>query len=205
MNAELKGHGISNLISGITGGVPNYLCYSSSVTYFKCNGGSKYVRVRGVSVLGVVGVVLYSTSKHSYLFHLNVIYMLFYIYHTLQFSIIMIEFVLHIVNPNSIVSRYFLFFPYIIILYCIPYLHLHNHSLLCIDIFKFFYLFIFKSWWVSIGSSDWIIFLYRTVCRLEVLLLLVCYEYYASLNVILTLPLLHIKLLLYCITIHSTA
>jgi MFS superfamily sulfate permease-like transporter len=41
MNAELKGHGISNLISGITGGVPNYLCYSSSVTYFKCNGGSK--------------------------------------------------------------------------------------------------------------------------------------------------------------------
>lgn len=43
MNAELKGHGISNLISGITGGVPNYLCYSSSVTYFKCNGGSKYV------------------------------------------------------------------------------------------------------------------------------------------------------------------
>ena len=61
MNAELKGHGISNLISGITGGVPNYLCYSSSVTYFKCNGGSKYVLlctclIGGVRTVRVVGV-----------------------------------------------------------------------------------------------------------------------------------------------------
>ena len=59
MNAELKGHGISNLISGITGGVPNYLCYSSSVTYFKCNGGSKYVVVCAVCTVCTVHAVLY--------------------------------------------------------------------------------------------------------------------------------------------------
>jgi SulP family sulfate permease len=29
MNKELKAHGISNIVSGFTGGVQNYLCYSS--------------------------------------------------------------------------------------------------------------------------------------------------------------------------------
>ena len=71
MNAELKGHGISNLISGITGGVPNYLCYSSSVTYFKCNGGSKYVLVCTVRAVRAVLYVLYV------LYGLYVLYVLY--------------------------------------------------------------------------------------------------------------------------------
>jgi SulP family sulfate permease len=41
MNQELVAHGYSNAISGILGGLPNYLCYSTSVTYFKCNGRGK--------------------------------------------------------------------------------------------------------------------------------------------------------------------
>ena len=79
MNAELKGHGISNLISGITGGVPNYLCYSSSVTYFKCNGGSKYVRVGGVRTCrgctcsrGCWGCTVLYLNTLIYLLYLNV-------------------------------------------------------------------------------------------------------------------------------------
>ena len=30
MNKELKAHGISNILSGIGGGLQNYLCYSNS-------------------------------------------------------------------------------------------------------------------------------------------------------------------------------
>jgi SulP family sulfate permease len=41
MNKELKAHGVSNIISGVFGGLQNYLCYSNSVTYYKCNGGGK--------------------------------------------------------------------------------------------------------------------------------------------------------------------
>ena len=39
MNNELKAHGISNILSGMCGGLQNYICYCNSVTYFKCNGG----------------------------------------------------------------------------------------------------------------------------------------------------------------------
>lgn len=38
MNNELKAHGWSNLVSGFCGGLQNYLCYSNSLLYFKCNG-----------------------------------------------------------------------------------------------------------------------------------------------------------------------
>eukprot|EP01034_Spumella_vulgaris_P030351 gene30351-37553_t len=41
MNQELIAHGYSNIISGICGGLQNYLCYSNSLLYFKCNGGGK--------------------------------------------------------------------------------------------------------------------------------------------------------------------
>ena len=39
MNKELKAHGISNILSGCTGGLQNYVCYCNSVTYYKCKGG----------------------------------------------------------------------------------------------------------------------------------------------------------------------
>lgn len=38
MNNELKAHGWSNLVAGLCGGLQNYLCYSNSLLYFKCNG-----------------------------------------------------------------------------------------------------------------------------------------------------------------------
>uniref|UniRef100_A0A7S2CMB3 Cyclic nucleotide-binding domain-containing protein n=1 Tax=Octactis speculum TaxID=3111310 RepID=A0A7S2CMB3_9STRA len=41
MNHELIVHGWSNLLSGVFGGLQNYLCYSNSVLYYKCNGGGK--------------------------------------------------------------------------------------------------------------------------------------------------------------------
>ncbi len=41
MNRELVAHGYSNVLSGLTGGLQNYLCYSNSLLYFKCNGGGK--------------------------------------------------------------------------------------------------------------------------------------------------------------------
>jgi SulP family sulfate permease len=41
MNRELVVHGYSNLISGIFGGLPNYLVYSNSLLYFKCHGGGR--------------------------------------------------------------------------------------------------------------------------------------------------------------------
>eukprot|EP01041_Mallomonas_annulata_P003001 gene3001-5879_t len=41
MNKELIAHGVSNIVTGCIGGLQNYLCYSNSVLYFKCNGGGK--------------------------------------------------------------------------------------------------------------------------------------------------------------------
>lgn len=41
MNNELTAHGVSNLLSGFLGGLQNYLCYSNSLLYFKCNGQGK--------------------------------------------------------------------------------------------------------------------------------------------------------------------
>ena len=88
MNAELKGHGISNLISGITGGVPNYLCYSSSVTYFKCNGGSKYVLyvcLRGCTCC----TVLHRTVSYYTVIYCTVLILVLVITLTLKFVLIL--------------------------------------------------------------------------------------------------------------------
>ena len=42
MNAELIAHGASNVLSGIFGGLQNYLAYSPSVVYMKSSGGGKW-------------------------------------------------------------------------------------------------------------------------------------------------------------------
>lgn len=39
MNKELIAHGYSNLLVGVLGGLQNYLCYSNSLLYYKCQGG----------------------------------------------------------------------------------------------------------------------------------------------------------------------
>ena len=41
MDHELIAHGYSNLVSGILGGLQNYLCYSNSLLYYKCRGKGK--------------------------------------------------------------------------------------------------------------------------------------------------------------------
>lgn len=41
MNSELIAHGYANIAAGFCGGLQNYLCYSNSLLYFKCNGGGK--------------------------------------------------------------------------------------------------------------------------------------------------------------------
>jgi len=41
MNRELAVHGWSNILSGLVGGLPNYLCYTNSLLYFKCQGGGR--------------------------------------------------------------------------------------------------------------------------------------------------------------------
>jgi sulfate permease, SulP family len=50
MNAELIAHGFSNALSGMFGGLQNYLCYSNSALYAKTGGGGK------VSSLAIVVV-----------------------------------------------------------------------------------------------------------------------------------------------------
>lgn len=52
MNAELIAHGASNAISGIFGGLQNYLAYSPSVVYMKSSGGGQW------SSLSVAGTTL---------------------------------------------------------------------------------------------------------------------------------------------------
>ena len=52
MNAELIAHGASNALSGIFGGLQNYLAYSPSVVYMKSSGGGKW------SSLSVAGTTL---------------------------------------------------------------------------------------------------------------------------------------------------
>jgi len=41
MNHELKVHGWTNILCGLVGGLPNYLCYSNSLLYWKCQGGGR--------------------------------------------------------------------------------------------------------------------------------------------------------------------
>lgn len=58
MNNELIAHGVSNMISGLTGGLQNYLCYSNSLLYFKCNGSgqvSGYLLAVVTSIFFIIG------------------------------------------------------------------------------------------------------------------------------------------------------
>ena len=41
IDRELKAHAYSNLLAGLLGQCQNYLCYSNSVLYFRCNGNTK--------------------------------------------------------------------------------------------------------------------------------------------------------------------
>lgn len=41
MDKELVNHGYTNILSGMLGGLQNYLCYSNSLLYFKCKGKGK--------------------------------------------------------------------------------------------------------------------------------------------------------------------
>ncbi|KAL7520734.1 hypothetical protein ACHAWX_005444 [Stephanocyclus meneghinianus] len=52
MNAELMAHGYSNALSGIFGGLANYMAYSNSVIYSKANGGGT------ASSLGIVAATV---------------------------------------------------------------------------------------------------------------------------------------------------
>eukprot|EP00457_Paulinella_chromatophora_P001870 gb/GEZN01001872.1/.p1 GENE.gb/GEZN01001872.1/~~gb/GEZN01001872.1/.p1 ORF type:complete len:875 (+),score=80.42 gb/GEZN01001872.1/:73-2697(+) len=61
MNEELKAHGVSNLIVAMFGGTQNYLCYSNSLLYFRCNGGGKIsgiILAALTSIFYVVGPAL---------------------------------------------------------------------------------------------------------------------------------------------------
>ena len=50
LNHELKLHGVSNLASGLVGGLPNYLGYCNSVMYARCGGGG---RMAGIALIVV--------------------------------------------------------------------------------------------------------------------------------------------------------
>lgn len=53
MNAELIAHGYSNAVSGLFGGLQNYMAYTQSVLYARSNGDGKYssIAVAGASIL----------------------------------------------------------------------------------------------------------------------------------------------------------
>eukprot|EP00927_Polykrikos_kofoidii_P026502 TRINITY_DN2357_c0_g1_i1.p1 TRINITY_DN2357_c0_g1~~TRINITY_DN2357_c0_g1_i1.p1 ORF type:complete len:867 (-),score=105.52 TRINITY_DN2357_c0_g1_i1:66-2666(-) len=55
MNRELMVHGYSNLIAGLTGALPNYLCYSNSLLYFKCGGSG---RPSGFVLAAITGTII---------------------------------------------------------------------------------------------------------------------------------------------------
>lgn len=55
VDRELTGHGISNLISGALGSVPNYLCFSNTLLFYRVGGGS---RLSGLMLAAVTGVIL---------------------------------------------------------------------------------------------------------------------------------------------------
>jgi sulfate permease, SulP family len=64
MNNELKAHGISNMLSGLLGGLQNYLCYSNSLLYFKCNGHGKIAGYIVALLVGVFFVIGPSMVEH---------------------------------------------------------------------------------------------------------------------------------------------
>lgn len=53
MNKELITHGVSNIVTGVCGGLQNYLCYSNSLLYFKCKGGGM---VSGYLLTAITGI-----------------------------------------------------------------------------------------------------------------------------------------------------
>lgn len=54
MNAELIAHGYSNAISGLFGGLQNYMAYANSVVYAKSNGDGKYSSLSVAAVTVIV-------------------------------------------------------------------------------------------------------------------------------------------------------
>lgn len=55
VDRELTGHGISNLIAGAFATVPNYLCFSNSLLFYRVGGGS---RLSGLMLAGATAVIL---------------------------------------------------------------------------------------------------------------------------------------------------
>ncbi|CDU25315.1 uncharacterized protein (N-terminal fragment) [Sporisorium scitamineum] len=52
---ELVAHGISNLVAGLIGTVPNYLCYVNSVLFYRVGGGS---RLSGLMLAGGTAIIM---------------------------------------------------------------------------------------------------------------------------------------------------
>ena len=52
---ELVAHGISNVLAGLLGTVPNYLCYVNSVLFYRVGGGS---RLSGLMLAGATALVM---------------------------------------------------------------------------------------------------------------------------------------------------
>jgi len=72
-DAELVNHGISNFLSGLVGSVPNYLCYTNSVLFYRVGGTGRLsgfmlagatacVMVVGPQVIGLLPVMVVGTS-----------------------------------------------------------------------------------------------------------------------------------------------
>ena len=57
MNAELMAHGYANCLSGIFGGLQNYITYSNSVLYAKSGGNGKISSLFIVALTGVLFVI----------------------------------------------------------------------------------------------------------------------------------------------------
>ncbi|CAO1637651.1 unnamed protein product [Parajaminaea phylloscopi] len=55
VDRELTGHGISNLIAGALGTVPNYLCFSNTLLFYRVGGGS---RLSGLLLAAATAVIL---------------------------------------------------------------------------------------------------------------------------------------------------
>ncbi|PWN44571.1 hypothetical protein IE81DRAFT_310490 [Ceraceosorus guamensis] len=62
---ELVAHGVSNILAGLLGSVPNYLCYVNSVLFYRVGGGS---RLSGVMLAaGTAGILIAGPGAISYL------------------------------------------------------------------------------------------------------------------------------------------
>lgn len=55
VDRELTGHGIANLLAGAIGTVPNYLCFSNSLLFYRVGGGSV---LSGLMLAGATAVIL---------------------------------------------------------------------------------------------------------------------------------------------------